>query len=92
MIQPERKSLDFAEHRQAYDGFIRLTLIVIFLLLSHLVALALGGVAHLWVLACLELGLSILAAVIGAAVPGLDWKPGAAVLAFCLLTLAIATG
>ncbi|MGJ4860044.1 aa3-type cytochrome c oxidase subunit IV [Labrys sp. La1] len=92
MMQPDRKSFDFAEHRHAYQGFVRLTLIVVFLLLSHLVALAVGGVAHLWLLACLEVALSIVAAVVGAAIPGLDWKPGAAVLAFCLLTLAIAAG
>lgn len=85
----DRKSFDFAEHRQAYAGFVRMTVIAVFLLLSHLVALAVGGVAHLWGLACFELVLSIVAAVIGAALPGLNWKPGAVVLALCLLSLAI---
>lgn len=92
MMQQEGKSFDFAEHRQAYEGFVRLTLIAVFVLLSHLVALAVGGVAHLWVLACFELGLSIVAGIVGAAIPRLSWKPGAVVLVFCLLTLAIAAG
>jgi hypothetical protein len=78
---------DFVNHRRSYDGFIRITVIAVFLLLSHLVALAIGGVAGHWFLATLGIGLSIIAAVIGAAVQGLDWRPGAVVLILCLLTL-----
>lgn len=83
---------DFVEHRRSYDGFVRITTIAVFLLLSHLVGLAIGGVAHYWFLAALGIGLSIVAAVVGAAVHGLDWRPGAIVLALLLLTLLVLSG
>ncbi|MDQ0391479.1 aa3-type cytochrome c oxidase subunit IV [Labrys monachus] len=82
---------DFVDHRRSYDGFVRITVIAVFLLLSHVVALAIGGVAHHWFLAALAIGLSIIAAIVGAAVDGLDWKPGAVVLVLSLLTLLLVT-
>jgi hypothetical protein len=87
MAHINESTSDFVSHRRSYEGFVRITMIAVFLLLSHVVALAIGGVAHYWSLAALGIGLSIVAAVIGAAVEGLDWKPGAAVLVLCLLTL-----
>jgi hypothetical protein len=55
------------------------------------VALAIGGTAHMWFTAALGVGISIIAAVVGAAIKGLDWKPGAVVLGLLLLVLLCAT-
>jgi hypothetical protein len=85
-----RPSEDFSSHKHFYEDFLRLTAIVIFMLLSHAVALAIGGTAHMWFTAALGVGASIVAAVLGMAVKGLDWKPGAVVLVLLLLTLAMA--
>lgn len=87
MAIPTEPVGDFVDHRHSYEGFVRIVVIAVFLLLSHLVALAIGGVAHHWFLAALGIGLSIIAAVVGAAVEGLDWRPGVVVLVLLLLTL-----
>jgi hypothetical protein len=91
MAHPTETVSDFTDHRRSYEGFMRIALIAVFMLLSHLVALAIGGVAEYWSLAALGIGLSIIAAIFGAAVEGLDWKPGAAVLVLLLLTLLLVT-
>lgn len=82
-----KPSEDFAEHHHFYEGFLRLTLIIVLMLLAHAVALAIGGTAHMWFTAALGIAASIVAAVLGAAVRGLDWKPGAVVLVLLLLLL-----
>jgi hypothetical protein len=82
-----RPSEDFSTHKHFYEDFLRLTVIVIFMLLSHAVALAIGGTAHMWFTAALGVAASIVAAILGMAVKGLDWKPGAVVLVLLLLVL-----
>jgi Bacterial aa3 type cytochrome c oxidase subunit IV len=91
MAHPVESSSDFADHRRSYEGFLRLAVIAVFLILAHVVALAIGGLTHMWFLAFVGVGVSIIAAVIGAAVQGLDWKPGAVVLILLLLTLLLVT-
>ena len=89
MADAIKPSKDFSTHKHFYEDFLRLTLIVIFMLLSHAVSLAIGGTAHMWILAVFGIGASIVAAVLGVAVKGLDWKPGAVVLILLLLALAM---
>lgn len=88
MAETIKPSEDFSTHKHFYEDFLRLTVIVIFMLLSHAVALAIGGTVHMWFLAALGVGASIVAAVVGTAIRGLDWKPGAVVLVLLLLLLA----
>jgi hypothetical protein len=57
MDRPTQSADDFAEHRRSYEGFIRIVVIAVFTLLAHLVALAIGGLAHLWFLATLGIAL-----------------------------------
>ncbi|WP_413990908.1 hypothetical protein ACMDCR_01980 [Labrys okinawensis] len=92
MAETIKPSEDFSTHKNFYEDFLRLTLIVIFMLLSHAVGLAIGGTAHMWFTAVLGIGASIVAAIAGAAIKGLDWKPGAVVLALLLLVLLMANG
>ena len=75
MDHPTQSADDFAEHRRSYEGFIRIIVFAVFTLLAHLVALAIGGLAHLWFLAAIALVLSLAAAIVGVLVRGLDWKP-----------------
>jgi hypothetical protein len=91
MDHPTQSADDFAEHRRSYEGFIRIVVIVVFTLLAHVVALAIGGLAHLWLLAALALVLSIAAAIAGALVRGLDWKPELIVLVMLLMVLLFVT-
>jgi hypothetical protein len=91
MAETIKPSEDFATHHHFYEDFLRLTVIVVFMLLSHAVSLAIGGTAHMWFTAALGVGASIVAAVAGVAVRGLDWKPGAVVLVVLLLVLAMAS-
>jgi hypothetical protein len=69
---PTQSADDFAEHRRSYEGFIRIVVIAVLTLLAHLVAPAIGGLAHLWLLAALALVLSVAAAIVGALIRGLD--------------------
>jgi hypothetical protein len=87
MVTTIRPFEDFSGHKNFYEDFLRLTLLVVFLLLAHVVALAIGGVAHMWFTAALGVMASIVAAVLGGTVRGLDWKPGAVVLVVLLLVL-----
>ena len=82
-----KPSDDFSGHKHFYEDVLRLTFIIVFMLLSHVVTLAIGGTAHMWFTAALGIGASIVAAVLGGAVRGLDWKPGAVVLVLLLLLL-----
>jgi hypothetical protein len=91
MDETIKPSQDFANHHHFYEDFLRLSVIVVFMLLSHAVALAIGGTAHMWFTAALGVGASIVAAVVGMAVRGLDWKPGAVVLVLLLLVLLMAS-
>ena len=54
-------------------------------------ALAIGGLAHLWFLAAIALVLSLAAAIVGALVRGLDWKPELIVLVMLLMVLLLVT-
>ena len=91
MAETIRPSADFSTHKNFYEDFLRLTVIVVFMLLSHAVALAIGGTAHMWFTAALGVGASIVAAILGIAVKSLDWKPGAVVLVLLLLVLLMAS-
>ena len=90
MAETIKPSEDFSTHKNFYEDFLRLTVIVIFMLLSHAVGLAIGGTTHMWFTAALGIGASIVAAIIGVAIKGLDWKPGAVVLILLLLVLLMA--
>jgi len=87
MVVTIKPSDDFSGPKHFYEDVLRLTLIIVFMLLSHVVALAIGGTAHMWFTAALGIGASIVAAVLGGAVRGLDWRPGAVVLVLLLLLL-----
>jgi hypothetical protein len=78
---------DLAEHQKTFDGFVRLATIGTIWVLTHVVALAIGGVAGHWFTAGFWLVISTIAAVLGLVVRGLDWKPVTVVLALMLATL-----
>jgi len=82
---------DFAAHEQTYEGFLRVSAIGTVWVLTHVVALALGGVAGHWVLASLFVIVSTIAAALGLAIRGLDWKPVMVVLLVMLATLLVTT-
>jgi hypothetical protein len=80
---------DFAQHERTYEGFLRFTAIATVWILTHVVALAIGGTSGRWVLAGFWILVSTVAAVVGLAVRGLDWKPVTVVLAMMLATLLV---
>jgi hypothetical protein len=80
---------DFAAHESTYEGFIRLAAIGTVWVLTHVVALAIGGTSGRWVLAGFWIVVSTIAAVVGLAVRGLDWKPVTIVLVMMLATLLV---
>jgi hypothetical protein len=81
---------DFAEHEKTYEGFVRLTVVGTIWILTHVVALAIGGTTGRWFLAGFWIFVSTIAALIGLAMKGLDWKPVLVVLAMMLATLLVA--
>jgi hypothetical protein len=80
---------DFAAHENTYEGFVRLAAIATVWVLTHVVALAIGGTSGRWSLAGFWIFVSTIAAVVGLAVRGLDWKPVTIVLAMMLATLLV---
>jgi hypothetical protein len=80
---------DFVEHERTYEGFMRLAVIGTIWVLTHVVALAIGGVAGHWGLAGFWIVISTIAAVLGLAVRSLDWRPVLVILIVMLATLAM---
>jgi hypothetical protein len=86
-----RPSEDFAEHRRTYDNVLRIALIGVLHVLSIVVGLAIGGVAHHWAIAGFWMIAATIAAMLGAAIQGLSWRPGAVILVVMLATLGTLT-
>ena len=82
-------SKDFHDHRTTYDGFLRMSMIGTVWVLCIVVTLAIGGTTHRWALGSLILILGTIASVLGLAIKGWDWRPGAGVLVLGLLTLLV---
>lgn len=80
-------SRDFAEHERTYEGFLRFASVATVWVITNVVALAIGGTSGRWYLAGFWILVSTVAATIGLAVKGLDWKPDVVVLAMMLATL-----
>ena len=80
-------SKDFHDHRETYEGFLRVSMIGAAWVLCIVVTLAIGGTTQRWGLASLFLIFSTILSIAGAAVKGWDWRPGAAALCLGLLTL-----
>ena len=76
-----------ADHEKTYEGFLRVSAIATVWILTHVVALAIGGVAGHWILASFFVVISTIAAALGLAIRGLDWKPVTVILAVMLATL-----
>jgi hypothetical protein len=82
-------SRELVEHERTYEGFLRLATIGTIWVLTHVVALAIGGVAGHWGLAGFWIVISTIAAVLGLAVKSLDWRPVLVILIVMLATLAM---
>ena len=78
---------DFVQHEATYEGFLRLAAIGTIWVLTHVVALAIGGVAGHWLLAGFWIFVSTVAAVLGFAIGSLSWRPVLVVLLMMLATL-----
>ena len=85
--EPAPTDRDFVAHEETYEGFLRLTAIGTVWILTHVVALGIGGTTGRWFLAGFWILISTIAAIVGFAVRGLDWKPVTIVLAMMLATL-----
>jgi len=73
---------DFADHERTYEGFLRFSAVGLVWVLCIVVTLAIGGTTHRWALGGFWLAVATIASVLGLAIKGLDWKPGAAPLSF----------
>jgi hypothetical protein len=82
---------DFAEHQRTFAFFVRLVSIAVLHVLACLVAVAIGGIFGYWRLAFTIGIIATIAAAMGASNGRLGWRPGAAVLALSLVTLAAAS-
>jgi hypothetical protein len=82
---------DFVEHERTYEGFLRLATIGSIWILTHVVALAIGGVAGHWIQAGFWIVVSTIAAILGLAIRSLDWRPVVVVLVLMLLSLLLIT-
>ena len=78
----------FAEHQRTFALFVRLASIAVLHVLACLAAVAIGGLFGYWSLAFTIVGVATIAAAMGASNGKLGWRPGAAVLALSLVTLA----
>lgn len=91
MAETNENSMDYKEHRKTYEGFLRFSAVATLWALIQVVGLAIGGVGHSWFLATFWVVVGTVAAAIGLAVKGLDWKPAAVVLVIMLTTLLMVT-
>jgi Bacterial aa3 type cytochrome c oxidase subunit IV len=87
VTQIHETSEDFHAHRATYDGFLRISVIGAAWVLCIVVTLAIGGTTHRWFLGSFYLFLSTIASVVGMAVKGWDWRPGAVMVVLGLLIL-----
>ena len=90
---PNGQFMDYAEHRRTYEGFLRFTSVGTLWVLCQVVGLAIGGLgaqSH-WFLAGFWVLVGTVAALIGLAVRGLEWRPVAIVLIIMLATLLMVT-
>lgn len=72
---------DIIEHEQTFERFLSLVAVAVVHIVSCLVALIIGGVEGHWGPAVILVALASIAAVSGAAVRSIGWKPGVTVLA-----------
>ena len=79
--------MDGPTHEATYNGFIRFAEIGTVVVLCHVLALAVGGIAHAWLTAIFGVVLSLIAGAIGAFSPSLGWRPAAAVAVLLILAL-----
>ncbi|MDR3462362.1 MAG: aa3-type cytochrome c oxidase subunit IV [Beijerinckiaceae bacterium] len=78
---------DTIEHERTYETFVHLLAIVVFHLLSIVVALAIGGVEGRWFLALFWIAAAIAAAVVGLVNKRIGWKLSATVLGLAVVSL-----
>ncbi|MGD0633437.1 MAG: hypothetical protein ABSA13_04050 [Beijerinckiaceae bacterium] len=78
---------DVIEHEHTFETFVHLLATVVFLLLSIVVALAIGGVEGRWPFALFWIVAAFGAAMSGLAIKRIGWKLSAAVLGLTVLSL-----
>ena len=83
-------AMDEKTHEQTYRGFVRFVEIASGVVISWVLALAVGGVREAWLTAILGVVLSAAAGAVGAFVPAIGWKAPAAVALLLALVLAFA--
>jgi hypothetical protein len=80
--------MDYNEHNRTYAGFLRFTSVALVWVLCIVVMLAIGGTAGAWILGGFWLVVATIASILGLAIKGLDWRPGAVIFVIMLATLA----
>jgi hypothetical protein len=77
---------DLIEHEQTFERFLSILVVAVQHVASCLVALIIGGVEGHWAAAMLFVAAATIAALAGAFVRAIGWKPGAAILALEVVT------
>ena len=77
---------DVIEHEEMFERFLSILGVAVQHVASCLVALIIGGIEGHWLLAIAFVTLATVAALMGAFVRSIGWKPGAAILAVEVLT------
>lgn len=72
-------AMDAETHEQTYRGFVRFTEISTVVVISWVLALAVGGIKEMWLTAIGGVIASWVAAALGAFVPAIGWKAPAVV-------------
>jgi hypothetical protein len=78
---------DVIEHEHTFESFVHLIAISTFLVLSLVVALAIGGVEGRWLFGLFWIVAAFGAAMSGLAIKRIGWKLSAAVLGLAVLSL-----
>ena len=87
-ITAESNSEDIREHERTFAAFVQLLAIATLHVVTCLVALAVGGVEHHWMMTFFLVIVASGAAAFGA-LSRLAWRPGAAILLVALACLAL---
>jgi hypothetical protein len=77
---------DLVEHEAMFERFLSILAVAVQHVATCLLALAIGGLEGHWFLAIVFVAFATVAAVTGAFVRSIAWKPGAAILAVTFAT------
>ena len=79
--QAGHEASDIIEREQTFERFLSLLVVAVLHIASCLIALAIGGIEGHWALALVFVAFATAAAISGAFVQSIGWKPGAIMFA-----------